>query len=213
MEFGRPTILIVPRDGPSLLITPTIDLNTAQSAARVDKIAAWNDGMGAEWRAEIPAAVKGATCIGIEPDHMPALVRRYVDELVGTQYLTSVTPILSELRMIKSTQELQLARHAGQVANAMMNAGRAAIKDGVPEYEIAIATSQAGTRKAAELLTAYYDDADMSPNTHFLQIMASGETITKTHHRATTRIMRRGEPVFLCFCGMTNFHRFKLGFV
>ena len=212
MEFGRPTILVVPRDGPSLLITPTIDLNTAQSAARVDKIAAWNDGIGAEWRTELPAAVKGATLIGIEPDHMPALVRRYVDELVGTQYLISITPILSEMRMIKSTQELQLARHAGQVANAMMDAGRAAIGDCVPEYEIAIATSQAGTRKAAELMTAHYGDVDMSPNTHFLQIMASGETITKTHHRATTRIMRRGEPVFLCFCGMTNFHRFKLGF-
>lgn len=212
MEFGRPTILIVPREGPNLLITPTIDLNTAQSAARVDKIAAWNDGMGAEWRSEIPASVKGATRIGIEPDHMPALVRRYVDELVGTQSLSSVTPILSEMRMIKSTQELQLARHAGQVANAMMYAGRSAIGDGVPEYEIALATSQAGTRKSAELLRAHYDDADMSPNTHFLQIMASGETITKTHHRASTRIMRRGEPVFLCFCGMTNFHRFKLGF-
>ena len=212
MEFGRPTILIVPRDGPSLLITPTIDLNTAQSAARVDKIAAWNDGMGAEWRAEIPAAVKGATFIGIETDHIPALVRRYVDGLVGTQYLRSITPILSEMRMIKSTQELQLARHAGEVANAMMDAGRAAIGDGVPEYEIAIATSQAGTRKAAELLIAHYGDVEMSPNTHFLQIMASGGTITKTHHRATTRVMRRGEPVFLCFCGMTNFHRFKLGF-
>ena len=212
MEFGRPTILIVLRDGPSLLITPKIDLNSAQSAARVDKIAAWNDGMGAEWRAEIPAAVKGATLIGIEPDHIPALVRRYVDGLVGTQYLRSITPILSEMRMIKSTQELQLARHAGEVANAMMDAGRAAIGDGVPEYEIAIATSQAGTRKAAELLIAHYGDVEMSPNTHFLQIMASGETITKTHHRATTRVMRRGEPVFLCFCGMTNFHRFKLGF-
>ena len=212
MEFGRPTILIVPRDGPSLLITPTIDLNTAQSAARVDKITAWNDGMGAEWRAEIPAAVKGATLIGIEPDHIPALVRRYVDGLVGTQYLRSITPILSEMRMIKSTQELQLARHAGEVANAMMDAGRAAIGDCVPEYEIASATSQAGTRKAAELLISHYGDVEMSPNTHFLQIMASGETITKTHHRATTRVMRRGEPVFLCFCGMTNFHRFKLGF-
>tara|TARA_Y100000385_G_scaffold276791_1_gene322972 strand:+ start:1296 stop:2441 length:1146 start_codon:yes stop_codon:yes gene_type:complete len=212
MEFGRPTILIVPRDRPSLLITPTIDLNTAQSVARVDKIAAWNDGMGAEWRAELPAAFKGAIRIGIEPDHMPALVRRYVDELVGTQNLHSVTPILSEMRMIKSKQELQLARHAGQVANAMMYAGRVAIGDGVPEYEIALATSQAGTRKAAELLTAHYDDAGMSPNTHFLQIMASGETITKTHQRASTRIMQHGEPVFLCFCGMTNFHRFKLGF-
>lgn len=212
MEFGRPTILVVPREGSSLLITPTIDLNTAQSAAHVDRIVAWNDGMGEEWRAELPAVVKGATRIGIEPDHMPSLVRRYVDELVGSQNLASVTPILSGMRMIKSTQELQLARHAGQVANAMMNAGRAAIGDGVPEYEVALATSQAGTRKAAELLSAHYDDADMSPNTHFLQIMASGETITKTHHRATTRIMRRGEPVFLCFCGMTNFHRFKLGF-
>ncbi|MEP1353242.1 MAG: Xaa-Pro peptidase family protein [Tateyamaria sp.] len=212
MEFGRPTILVVPREGSSLLITPTIDLNTAQSAARVDRIVAWNDGMGEEWRAELPAVVTGATRIGIEPDHMPSLVRRYVDELVGSQNLASVTPILSGMRMIKSTQELQLARHAGQVANAMMNAGRAAIGDGVPEYEVALATSQAGTRKAAELLSAHYDDADMSPNTYFLQIMASGETITKTHHRATTRIMRRGEPVFLCFCGMTNFHRFKLGF-
>ncbi len=62
------------------------------------------------------------------------------------------------------------------------------------------------------MLSEHYDDADMSPNTHFLQIMASGKEIIKTHHRATTRIMRRGEPVFLCFCGMTNFHRFKLGF-
>ncbi len=212
MEFGRPTILVVSRAGPSLLITPSIDLNSAQAAARVDKIAAWNDGMGAEWRAELPVAVQEGERIGIEPDHMPALVRRYLDELVGAQNLTSVTPILSQMRMIKSTHELQLARHAGQVANAMMNAGRSAIGDGVPEYEVALATSQAGTRKAAALLAAYYDDTDMSPNTHFLQIMASGETITKTHHRATTRIMHHGEPVFLCFCGMTNFHRFKLGF-
>lgn len=212
MEFGRPTMLVVPREGSSLLITPTIDLNTAQSTARVDRIAAWNDGMGAEWRAELPTAVKSTNCIGIEPNHMPALVRAYVDDLIGAKKLTSVTPILTGMRMIKSSQELQLARHAGQVANAMMNAGRVAIGDGVPEFEVALATSQAGTRKAAELLDAHYDDADMSPNTHFLQIMASGETITKTHHRATTRIMKRGEPVFLCFCGMTNFHRFKLGF-
>ncbi|MGB7267922.1 MAG: Xaa-Pro peptidase family protein [Albidovulum sp.] len=212
MEFGRPTILVVPKDGPSLLITPTIDLNSAKSAARVDRIAPWNDGMGKEWREELPEAIKGAGKVGIEPGHMPPLVRAYVDELVGKEKLTSATPILNDMRMIKSAEELQLARHAGQVATAMMAAGRAAIGDGVPEFEVAIATSQAGTRKAAELLAAHYDDTDMSPNTHFLQIMASGRDIIKTHHRASTRIMCLGEPVFLCFCGMTNFHRFKLGF-
>jgi len=42
--------------------------------------------------------------------------------------------------------------------------------------------------------------------------MASGKDIIKTHHRASTRVMKQGDPVFLCFCGMTNFHRFKLGF-
>ena len=212
MEFGRPTILVVHRDGPSLLITPVIDLNTAQSAARVDTIAAWNDGMGDEWRTELPAALRGAGRVAIEPDHMPPLVRAYVDDLIPGNRIASATPLLADMRMIKSPEELQLARHAGQVANAMMAAGRGAIGAGVAEFEVALATSQAGTRKAAELLSAHYSDADMSPNTHFLQIMASGDTITKTHHRATTRIMQQGEPVFLCFCGMTNFHRFKLGF-
>jgi Xaa-Pro dipeptidase len=212
MEFGRPTILVVPRDGKSLLITPTIDVVVARKSARVDRVAAWNDGAGNEWREELPQAVKGAGKVAIEPAHMPPVVRAYVDELVGKDKLVSITPVLADMRMIKSAHELQLARHAGEVAGAMMQAGRETIADGVPEYEVAIATSQAGTRKAAELLAAHYDDADMSPNTHFLQIMASGSDIIKTHHRASTRIMRKGEPVFLCFCGMTNFHRFKLGF-
>ena len=212
MEFGRPTILAVSRDGESLLITPAIDLNTAIASARVDRIAAWNDGKGNEWREKLPSILKSAGRIGLEPDHMPPLVHAFVGQLVDPSAISSVTPILADMRMIKSEEELQLARHAGEVANAMMSAGRGAIADGVPEYEVALATSQAGTRKAAELLATHYCDGDMSPNTHFLQIMASGETITKTHHRATNRIMRKGEPVFLCFCGMTNFHRFKLGF-
>ena len=212
MEFGRPTILVVPQNGPVVLITPTIDLNAAQSAARVDRIAPWNDGMGNEWREELPKAIRNTTTIAVEPDHMPPMVRAYVSEVIDTQRLGNATALLSAMRMIKSPEEQQLARHAGEVATAMMLAGRGAIADGVPEFEVAIATSQAGTRKAADLLTRHYADTDMSPNTHFLQIMASGDSIIKTHHRASTRIMHKGDPVFLCFCGMTNFHRFKLGF-
>ena len=212
MEFGRPTILVVPKDDRTLLITPVIDLVAAEAHARVDRIAAWNDGAGDEWRAELPGILAPAARVAIEPDHMPPPVRTYLDDVLGGRGMADVTPVLAGMRMIKSEAELQLARHAGQVAMAMMEAGRDAIGDGVPEYEVALATSEAGTRKAAALLDAHYDDADMSPNTHFLQIMASGRNVTKTHHRASTRIMKRGEPVFLCFCGMTNFHRFKLGF-
>jgi Xaa-Pro aminopeptidase len=212
MEFGRPTILTVPRDSESLLITPSMEMDMAQAAARVDRIVAWNDGLGNEWREELPAAVSGMARVGIEPDTMPPVVRQYVGTLFDESGVGDVAPILATMRMIKSAEELQLARHAGEVAMAMMDAARATIGDGVAEFEVALATSRAGTRKAAELLAAHYDDGCMSPNTHFLQIMASGREITKPHHRASTRIMRRGDPVFMCFCGMTNFHRFKLGF-
>ena len=212
MEFGRPTLLIISIDYGTLLITPTIDLNTAEETARVDRISAWNDGMGNEWREELPKVLKRSKRIAIEPDQMPPLVRRYIDGKVSYDRITSATPILSTMRMIKSEEELKIARDAGKVATAMMEAGREAIGHGVAEYQVAIATSNAGTKKAAEILKNDYEDKSMSPNTHFLQIMASGDAITKTHHRASTRIMQTGEPVFLCFCGMTNFHKFKLGF-
>jgi len=212
MEFGRPTILIVDQNATTLLITPAIDYNTALDNARVDRIEPWNDGMGKEWREYLPDELLGRRRVAVESHNIPPMVKEYVSDLVETQLLLDITPLISELRMIKSPEELQLARHAGEVAMAMMQAGRESIGHGVPEYEVALATSIAGTKKSSELLSQHYSDTNMSPNTHFLQIMASGEEITRTHHRASNRIMQRGEPVFLCFCGMTNFHRFKLGF-
>ncbi|MFT7496640.1 MAG: Xaa-Pro dipeptidase, partial [Urechidicola sp.] len=212
MEFGRPTILVVPKNGESLLITPAMELDMASVAAVVDKIEVWNDGLANEWRGALPSVVKGNGQIAIEHMEMPALVRGYISSIIDGSRLSDITPIVSKMRMIKCDEELQLARHAGEVANVMMQAARNTIADGVPEFEVALATSAAGTRKAAKLLDKHYKDVRMSPNTHFLQIMASGKDITMPHHRASTRIMRKGEPVFMCFCGMTNFHRFKLGF-
>ena len=212
MDFGRPTIFVVHQHGPSLLITPQIDENSARSLAHCDEIFSWNDGMGDEWREKLPNLIKLSKKIGIEADRIPQIVLSYLSSLNSMEKFVNFSEILEEMRMIKSPEELQVARHAGQVANAMMKAGREAIIDGRPEFEVAIATSAAGTRLAAELLEKQYSSTDMSPNTHFLQIMASGEDIVKTHHRASTRIMRIGDPVFLCFCGMTNFYKFKLGF-
>ena len=211
MEFGRPTILIISINEGSLLITPSIDENMAKSVAQVDRIIAWNDGLDNEWRSEIPHIIK-TNQVGIELNLIPQIVKTYIEQITIGRFPKNISPILEDLRMIKSNYEIQLAKHAGQVANAMMIAGRQAIKEGVAEYEVALAISESGTKKAAYLLDTHYTDKDMSPITHFLQIMASGETITKTHHRASTRIIKYGDPIFLCFCGMTNFHRFKLGF-
>ena len=214
MEFGRPTILAVSAEDAPVLVTPTIELEMAQGMTWIEDIRAWQDGEGLEWRGDLQQLIEtaGSARIGIERGSMPSLVRDFVNHSVTDSSLTDITSLIAALRMIKSDEELQLARHAGQAALAMMQAGRDAIGEGVPEYEVALATAEAGARNAAELLATHYDDAWMSPNTHFLQIMASGTNITMAHRRPTLRQITRGDPVFLCFCGMANFHRFKLGF-
>ena len=212
MDFGRPTMLVVSAQGEAVLITPTMEEDLANACAVVDRVDLWNDGMGNEWRESLPALLGDTAVIGIEPDLIPPRVRAYLEGIVDTTRFADVTPIVSAMRMVKSEAELQLARHAGQVGIAMMNAARGVIGEGVPEYEIALAATTAGTKKAAEILEAHYQGSMMSPSIHFMQIMASGDQITMTHHRNSTKKLKRGEPVFLCFCGMTNFHRFKLGF-
>ena len=212
MSFGRPTLLLVPKDSDSVLITPLIDVHLVSKNCPVDKIITWNDGVGDEWRQHLPKYIKKNLNIGIEKFKISTLVLNNISSLTEEKFLSNITPILDSIRMIKTKEELKIAKSAGKVAEAMMNAGKEAIGDNVPEYEVALATSQAGTRKAAEILKNEFDDSNMSPLIHFLQIMASGRDLPKTHHRASTKIIKEGDPVFLCFCGMTNFHKFKLGF-
>jgi Xaa-Pro aminopeptidase len=38
MDFGRPTLLVVQRDGTSLLITPQMEAAMAEQAAQVERI-------------------------------------------------------------------------------------------------------------------------------------------------------------------------------
>jgi len=212
MEFGRPTILVVNHEGKSILITPNIEFEMAQASAMVDSILSWNDGLGNEWRDKLPNILKGNITVAVEKEQIPQIVFGYVKSLVETDRLIDLNLIIAEIRMIKSAEEIELARHTAEVAKKMMQSGAEAIGEGIPEYEVALAISAAGTRKSAELLLEHYNDERMSPNMHFLQIMASGKEITMPHHRASTKIMIRGEPVFICLCGITNFNRFKLGF-
>ena len=150
--------------------------------------------------------------MAIETFKISTLVLNYISSLYEQESFKNISPILDLIRMVKTEEELKIAKSAGKVAEAMMHAGKDTIGHNVPEYEVALATSQAGTRKAAEILENEFKDSDISPLIHFLQIMASGKDLPKTHHRSSTKLIKDGEPVFLCFCGMTNFHKFKLGF-
>lgn len=103
-------------------------------------------------------------------------------------------------------------RQAGQVAIAMNRAAEKVIAEGVPEYEVALAIIGAGTRKAAEFLDGNEADRYISPTIHNLQVLQSGHDTCMVHRRSTTRRIQRGDPIYLCYCGIANFKEFKLGF-
>ena len=213
MDFNRPTILLVPKDEQSILITPLLDVLLVPKDTPVDKIATWNDGIGEEWRECLPKIIGKYNKIFFERYKINATVSNYLAEIISGKIMGNITPIIDNIRMIKSDEELQIARHAGEVAMAMMDGAKSVIAHNVPEFEIALAQSEAGTRKAAELLKSHYPNSpNMSPNIHFLAAISSGKDLPKTHHRASTKLVKKGDPIFCCYCGSTNFHRFKLGF-
>ena len=213
MDFNRPTILLVPKDEQSILITPLLDVLLVPEDTPVDKIETWNDGIGEEWRECLPKIIGKYNKIFFERYKINATVSNYLAEIINGKIMGNITPIIDNIRMIKSDEELQIARHAGEVAMAMMDGAKSVIAHNVPEFEIALAQSEAGTRKAAELLKSHYPNSpNMSPNIHFLAAISSGKDLPKTHHRASTKLVKKGDPIFCCYCGSTNFHRFKLGF-
>jgi Xaa-Pro aminopeptidase len=117
------------------------------------------------------------------------------------------------MRLIKTPDEIEIMRQAGQVSLAMCQGGIERIAEGVPEYEVALGVIAGGTRKAAEYLTDEGPERLFSPMIYNLQVLQSGgPDLSMVHRRPTVRRIRRGESVYMCFCEMNNFKGFKPGF-
>ena len=120
----------------------------------------------------------GARRVAVERDKTHPRVLAALRQALGAEP-EDASRLIWALRMVKSAGEIVIMRQAGRVAVAMGAAGRAAIGEGVAEYEVALAVIAAGTREAAELLEADAGsggapDAFTSPTIYNLQIMQSG---------------------------------------
>jgi Xaa-Pro aminopeptidase len=214
MEFGRPTMLVVPRSGSCALITPALEEEMARAMTWVEDLRTWKDGNHWEWAGHLCDLLGGYRdlALGIEADRIPGPILDCLRRDLPASTIVDVSDTLADMRMIKEPEEITDMRRAGDVAAAMADAGIAAIGEGVPEYEVALAVIAGGTRKAASLLGGEGPERLMSPVLHFLQVLKSGPEVAMTHRRATGRRIRRGDPVTLCFCGITEFKHLKLGF-
>lgn len=214
MEFGRPTLMVVRADGPAAIVTPLMESEMCRRMTWVDDVRPWEDGAGTPWGAELQRVldVRGRFNLGIEAAKTPPAVAGFVGAQMPRVQLSDVSSLIGAMRVVKDADEIAIMRQAGQVAVAMVEAGRAAIAEGVPEYELALAVIEGGTRKAAGFLSDEGIERYFSPVVHNLQVLQSGHDTCMVHRRASVRRIERGDPVYFCFCGIVNFKHFKLGF-
>lgn len=214
MEFGRPTLMIVPAEGPCTVITPLMETAMVAEMTWVEDVRSWEDGGDKDWDKVLAAALgpDRAMRLGLEIHKTHPKISGFLSETYPGVVQTDITPVIGEMRMIKSPDEIDIMRQAGQVAIAMVEAGKAALGEGVPEYEIALAINAAGTRKAASYLNADGLGRFASPTIYNLQVLQSGHDTSMVHRRSSVRKLQRGDPVYMCFCGMIDFKNYKLGF-
>lgn len=213
IEFGRPTMLVVDATDAPVVITPLMESEMVSEMTWVEDIRTWED-MGQRSWGRALGGVLGNTPkeIWIERDHIPAIVRNFLDETYPGARLANISPVLGELRVIKTPFEIEIMKQAGEIAGAMMAAAHGSLRPGAQEFESALAVIDAGSRKAATFLTGKGWDRFVSPMIHNLQILQSGRDSTMVHRRASVKAYEKFDPVYFCFCNMAQFKQYKLGF-
>ncbi|MBM2321427.1 MULTISPECIES: M24 family metallopeptidase [Marivita] len=213
IEFGRPTMLVVPAEDAPIVITPLMESEMVSEMTWVKDVRTWEDIGQRSWGRALASALPDAPSeIWIEKNDVPAIVRNFLDERYPDAKIKDIGPILGAQRMIKSPLEIEVMKQAGEIAGAMMAAAHGSLRAGAHEYESAIAVIEAGTRKAAGFLTDKGWERFVSPMIHNLQILQSGKDASMVHRRASVKAYEPLDPVYFCFCNMAQFKQYKLGF-
>ena len=97
MDFNRPTILLVPKDDESTLITPLLDVLLVPEDTPVDNIVTRKDGIGDEWREFLPKFIKQNKNIACEKYKINATVSGYLSDLMNNKSMENITPIISNI--------------------------------------------------------------------------------------------------------------------
>lgn len=131
--------------------------------------------------------------VGVEDDTLPVILRqRLADALPGAE-LVDVSQACMRQRMIKSPEEIALIKNGTRIADLGGEAIRGVIKEGITEYEVALAGVEAMTHEIAKTLP----DSEIRDTWVWFQ---SGINTDGAHNWATTRRLQPHDILSLnCF--------------
>ncbi len=131
--------------------------------------------------------------LGVEDDTLPWEMREKFQAAFPAASLVDVSKAAMRQRMIKSPEEIEVIKHGARIGDLGGFAIRDAIAEGVPEYEVALAGTNAMVREIART----FPNSEIRDTWVWFQ---AGINTDGAHNWPTTRQIQRGDILSLnCF--------------
>jgi len=190
-SFGRPYGLVVTQD------------KLKSITANIDGGQPWRRGFGenvifTDWEKDnyfkaMQQEVTNSGRVGIEYDHINLENLKKLQDALSEAELVDISKMTMRQRMVKSAEEIELIRNGAQVADIGGAACVEAIGEGVPEYEVALHSTQAMVRE----ISRRYPESDIMDTWTWFQ---SGINTDGAHNPVSTRNIQKGDILSLnCF--------------
>ncbi len=190
-SFGRPYGLVVTQN------------KLKSITANIDGGQPWRRGFGenvifTDWEKDnyfkaMQQEVTNSGRVGIEYDHINLENLKKLQDALSEAELVDISKMTMRQRMVKSAEEIELIRNGAQVADIGGAACVEAIQEGVPEYEVALHSTQAMVRE----ISRRYPESDIMDTWTWFQ---SGINTDGAHNPVSTRKIQKGDILSLnCF--------------
>nr|WP_299380439.1 M24 family metallopeptidase [uncultured Halomonas sp.] len=188
-KFGRDYGLVVTQDK-FTTVTANIDGGQPYRRNRLGDNIVYTDWQKDNFFKAIKQLCGNSKRVGVEYDHLTLQNQQKMkDALGGVEFVDIGVPTM-KMRMLKSSEEIELIRNGAQVADVGGEAIRDAIKAGVPEYEVALAGTQAMVREIAKR----YPHGELMDTWVWFQ---SGINTDGAHNPVTSRKVQPGDILSL----------------
>lgn len=183
-SFGRPYACVV-TEHDCITISAAIDMGQPWRRSYGENLIYTDWRRDNFWRA-VKRALGNTASIGIEGDHLTLVGRKKLDDLVNPILVRDMSVEITNARMVKSTEEINLIKGGAHIADVGGEAIHNAIRLGAREIDIAIAG-----RDAMELAIAeHYPNSEIRDSWVWFQ---SGINTDGAHNPVTTRKLKRGD--------------------
>lgn len=141
----------------------------------------------------VKTLMKGKRRIGVEFDHLSVENMQKLRDALPEAEFVDISKACMRMRMVKSPEEIALIKEGARIADIGGQACHDAIAVGVPEYEVALAATQAMVREIART----FPHAELMDTWTWFQ---SGINTDGAHNPVTSRRIERGDILSLnCF--------------